>query len=65
MLSSLNLNFCTIFFWHNLSATVFRADTGNNRKIVDVTFICLLCQAYESGWLIKILEFAKQLLSNF
>ena len=47
------------FFWYTLTVkTVFRAGTGNNRKIVNFTYSCLYARSTK-------LEIAKQLLSNF
>ena len=59
ILSLLKLNFSTtVFGITELCATVFRADTGNNRKIVSFTYSCLYARP------IKV-EIARQLLSNF
>ena len=42
MLSSLKLNFCTSFSGATLlCALAIKANTGNNRKIVNFTFSCL------------------------
>ena len=50
ILSSLNLNFSTTFL---LCAVVFRADTGNNRKIVSFTFSCLYTRPIKVVGLLK------------
>ena len=61
MLGSLNLNFSATFFWHKINCvTVFRADTGNNRKIVNFTFRCLYARPIK---VVGLLKFWK-LLSN-
>ena len=59
ILNLLKLNFSTtVFGATSLCTTVFRADTGNNRKIANFTYSYLCARP------IKV-ENAKQLLSNF
>ena len=51
-------NFSTTAFGATFGATIFRADTGNNRKIANFTYSPPYAKPIK-------LEIAKQLLSNF
>ena len=52
MLSSLKLNFST-FFSTLLCTLAVRADTGNNGKIVNLTFRCLYARPIKVVGLLK------------